>query len=76
MRWMIKVSDAFSFENLCGLTDEDMENLLTFYAAGAVPTLDELRSMRDEGDQPGVSQAGTEITANGVAEDIQSKLQI
>lgn len=76
MRWMIKVSDAFSFEDLCGLTDEDMENLLTFYAAGAVPTLDKLRSMRDEGHQPGVSQAGTETTANGVAEDIRFKLLI
>lgn len=46
MGWMIKVSDAYSWEAFCDLTEEDMENLLAFYADGEVPTLDLLKSMR------------------------------
>lgn len=45
MGWMIKVSDAFSWETFCDLSEEDMENLLVFYPKGEVPSLDMLKSM-------------------------------
>lgn len=50
MAWMIKVSDAYSFEELCSLTDEDVDNLLRFYADNTVPPLDILLSMRGNPD--------------------------
>jgi precorrin-2 dehydrogenase / sirohydrochlorin ferrochelatase len=46
MRWMTKVSDAFSWDEMCNLTDEDMDNLLKFYGPNKVPELDMLKSMR------------------------------
>ncbi|KAI5856755.1 siroheme synthase middle domains-like protein [Durotheca rogersii] len=46
MRWMAKVSDAYSWDEMCGLTDEDMDNLLTFYDGDEVPHLDLLKGMR------------------------------
>ncbi|KAJ0118562.1 siroheme synthase [Diaporthe amygdali] len=48
MGWMIKVSDAYSWEAFCDLTEEDMENLLAFYSNGEVPPLDLLKSMRKD----------------------------
>ncbi|CAK7207086.1 Bifunctional dehydrogenase and ferrochelatase [Sporothrix eucalyptigena] len=50
MAWMTKVSDAYSFEELCSLTNEDVDNLLRFYASGNVPPLDILLSMRGNPD--------------------------
>lgn len=47
---MTKVSDAYSFEELCSLTDEDVNNLLRFYVSGNVPPLDILLSMRGNPD--------------------------
>ncbi|KAI1340245.1 putative siroheme synthase Met8 [Xylariaceae sp. FL0016] len=46
MRWMTKVSDAYTWDQMCSLTDEDMVNLLTFYPSNKVPELDLLRAMR------------------------------
>ncbi|KAI0173137.1 siroheme synthase middle domains-like protein [Hypoxylon sp. FL1284] len=46
MRWMTKVSDAYSWDDMCALTDEDMDNLLTFYSPSKVPQLDLLKAMR------------------------------
>jgi precorrin-2 dehydrogenase/sirohydrochlorin ferrochelatase len=46
MAWMTKVSDAYPWDQMCGLTDEDMTNLLRFYPSGKVPSLDELKAMR------------------------------
>lgn len=46
MGWMIKVSNAYNWEELCELTDEDMENLLKFYDGNKVPTLEDLFAMR------------------------------
>ncbi|KAI0007673.1 siroheme synthase middle domains-like protein [Xylariaceae sp. FL0662B] len=46
MRWMTRVSDAYSWNDMCGLTDEDMDNLLTFYRPNKVPSLDMLKGMR------------------------------
>src|SRR4051812_46164252 len=50
MTWMTKVSDAYSWDEMCGLTNEDMENLLRWYASGKVPSLDVLKSMRGNAD--------------------------
>lgn len=49
MGWMIRVSDAYSWESFCDLTEEDMENLLLFYPK-EVPELDVLKAMREEPD--------------------------
>jgi len=46
MRWMTKVSDAYSWNDMCELTDEDMNNLLVFYPASKVPELHVLKAMR------------------------------
>ncbi|KAI1503385.1 putative siroheme synthase Met8 [Biscogniauxia marginata] len=46
MRWMTMVSDAYSWDETCALTDEDMDNLLFFYQPNEVPSLDMLKAMR------------------------------
>ncbi|KAK4225272.1 hypothetical protein QBC38DRAFT_483469 [Podospora fimiseda] len=46
MGWMKDVSDKYSWEEMCEMTEEDMDNLLRFYAAGTVPEFKELRGMR------------------------------
>ncbi|SPQ24080.1 154e7088-24d6-4cfa-b982-98fc43664721 [Thermothielavioides terrestris] len=46
MAWMTKVSDAYPWDEMCGLTDEDIANLLTFFPSGTVPSLDVLKGMR------------------------------
>lgn len=46
MAWMTKVSDAYSWDEMCALSEEDMGNLLQFYASGQVPTLEVLKGMR------------------------------
>ncbi|KAL7629872.1 Bifunctional dehydrogenase and ferrochelatase [Parahypoxylon ruwenzoriense] len=46
MRWMTQVSDAYSWDEMCGLTAEDMDNLLSFYPKNEVPRLDILKAMR------------------------------
>lgn len=50
MAWMTRVSDAFSWDEMCGLTDEDMANLLRYYPSGRVPSLDVLKAMRGNAD--------------------------
>ncbi|ROV90671.1 hypothetical protein VPNG_10105 [Cytospora leucostoma] len=47
MGWMIKVSDTYSWETFCDMTEEDMENLLFFYPKGEVPDLEALKSMKE-----------------------------
>ncbi|KAH8163141.1 hypothetical protein CIB48_g5121 [Xylaria polymorpha] len=46
MRWMTRVSDAYSWDDMCALTDEDMDNLLKFYQSAKVPELHVLKAMR------------------------------
>ncbi|KAL3960629.1 hypothetical protein ACCO45_005746 [Purpureocillium lilacinum] len=46
MRWMSKVSDSYKWEDMCNLTEEDMENLLLFYPANKVPAIDVLFALR------------------------------
>ena len=43
---MSKVSDTYTWDEMCELSDGDMENLLKFYASGKVPTLAELKGPR------------------------------
>lgn len=49
MQWMIKVSEKYTNEELCGMTEEDMDSLLTFYESGTVPTLDAVRLREEDG---------------------------
>ncbi|KAK4677614.1 Bifunctional dehydrogenase and ferrochelatase [Podospora pseudoanserina] len=46
MSWMKDVSDRYSWEEMCEMTDEDMTNLLTFYEPNRVPSFHDLRGMR------------------------------
>ncbi len=50
MRWMTKVSDAYSWDQMCDFSEQDMDNLLKFYQAGEVPSLDLLKAMRGGSD--------------------------
>jgi precorrin-2 dehydrogenase / sirohydrochlorin ferrochelatase len=43
---MIKVSDAYDWDSMCDFTDEDLHNLLKFYASNKVPTFEDLLGMR------------------------------
>ena len=47
---MIKVSDAYSLEDLCQMDEKDMAALLKFYAPDKVPRLNCLRAMDGEYD--------------------------
>jgi precorrin-2 dehydrogenase/sirohydrochlorin ferrochelatase len=46
MAWMTKVSEAYSWDEMCDLSEEDMDNLLRYYPSGKVPSLDGLKAMR------------------------------
>lgn len=46
MRWMKKLSDDYAWEDVAGLSEEDMDNLLKFYADEQVPEIDILKAMR------------------------------
>ncbi|EME47053.1 hypothetical protein DOTSEDRAFT_69134 [Dothistroma septosporum NZE10] len=43
MGWMSKVCVKWTLEDLCDMTEEDMEGLLEYYAPDAVPSLVEVR---------------------------------
>lgn len=43
MAWMTKVSDTLSWEEMCELTETDMDFLLRYYPKNVVPTFEELR---------------------------------
>lgn len=47
---IIKVSDTYSLEDFCEMSDRDMEALLGFYGPDKVPRLDCLRAMEGEFD--------------------------
>ncbi|KAK4188896.1 hypothetical protein QBC35DRAFT_495065 [Podospora australis] len=46
MSWMKEVSDKYSWEEMCEMSEEDMHNLLKFYGPAKVPAFDDLRGMR------------------------------
>ncbi|KAH0599804.1 hypothetical protein MHUMG1_02594 [Metarhizium humberi] len=50
MRWMSKVSDTYKWDEMCSLTIEDMDNLLLFYPADKVPSMDILLALRGGND--------------------------
>ena len=47
---MSKVSDKYSWDEMCELTDKDMDFLLRYYAENKVPSFSELRIARGEPD--------------------------
>lgn len=47
---MIRVSDAYSLEDLCEMDEGDMKMLLKFYEPNQVPRYDCLRAMKGEYD--------------------------
>jgi precorrin-2 dehydrogenase/sirohydrochlorin ferrochelatase len=47
---MIKVSDAYSLEDLCAMDERDMAKLLEFYGPDKVPRLGCLKAMNDDFD--------------------------
>lgn len=49
MQWMSKVCEQYSLDDLCALTDEDMEVLLSFYKPNAVPSLELVRLQEPDG---------------------------
>ncbi|KAK7982043.1 siroheme synthase [Apiospora sp. TS-2023a] len=49
MKWMIRVSDRYSWNDMCDLSDEDMDNLLSYYKPKEVPDIDILKAMRGGG---------------------------
>ena len=50
MRWMSRVCDSWTLEDLTGMTEGDMENLLGFYKTEEVPKLQDLRPLEYEFD--------------------------
>lgn len=46
---MSKVCEQWSLDDLCEMTEQDMEALLAFYKRGAVPSLETLRLGGPEG---------------------------
>jgi precorrin-2 dehydrogenase/sirohydrochlorin ferrochelatase len=46
---MSKVCEQWTLDDLCEMTDEDMEELLGFYKPGTVPTLDAVRLGEPDG---------------------------
>lgn len=47
---MSKVSDTYKWDEMCSLTVEDMDNLLLFYPADKVPSMDILLALRGGND--------------------------
>ena len=43
---MSKVSYTYKWDEMCGLTEEDMDNLLLFYPPNKVPPMDVLLALR------------------------------
>jgi precorrin-2 dehydrogenase/sirohydrochlorin ferrochelatase len=46
---MIRVSDAYSLDDLCSMSEKDMEQLLGYYKPNTVPSLELLRLQEPDG---------------------------
>jgi precorrin-2 dehydrogenase/sirohydrochlorin ferrochelatase len=46
---MSKVCEQYSLDDLCAMTEEDMEMLLGFYKPGTVPSLEAVRLQEPDG---------------------------
>lgn len=44
---IIKVSDAYSLNDLCAMTEDDMTRLLEFYGPNEVPQFEALKALRN-----------------------------
>ncbi|KAF1952378.1 siroheme synthase middle domains-like protein [Byssothecium circinans] len=49
MQWMSKICERWTLDELCDMTEENMETLLDFYKPGTVPTLDAVRLREPDG---------------------------
>ncbi|KAF2789382.1 siroheme synthase middle domains-like protein [Melanomma pulvis-pyrius CBS 109.77] len=49
MQWMSKVCEQWTLDELCEMTEEDMEALLGFYKPGTVPSLETVRLGEPDG---------------------------
>ncbi|KAF1992419.1 siroheme synthase [Aulographum hederae CBS 113979] len=49
MRWMSKVCESWSLEDLCDMVEEDMDLLLAYYKDGMVPSLEQIRLKEEPG---------------------------
>lgn len=49
MQWMSKVCEQWTLDELCDMTEEDMETLLGFYKPGTVPSLEQVRLQEPDG---------------------------
>jgi precorrin-2 dehydrogenase/sirohydrochlorin ferrochelatase len=49
MQWMIKVCDKYTLDELCSMTEYDMEKLLGFYKPNTIPSLDLIRLQESDG---------------------------
>ncbi|KAL1305479.1 hypothetical protein AAFC00_002355 [Neodothiora populina] len=50
MKWMIGVCSSWSLEELCSMTDDDMDNLLRSYGPNITPSYEQVRSMAGDED--------------------------
>lgn len=46
-RRIIKVSDAYSLDDLCAMTEDDMARLLKFYGPNEVPPYESLKALNN-----------------------------
>jgi precorrin-2 dehydrogenase/sirohydrochlorin ferrochelatase len=46
---MIKVCDNYTLDELCSMTEYDMEKLLGFYKPNTIPSLDLIRLQESDG---------------------------
>jgi len=49
MQWMSRVCEQWTLDELCDMTEEDMEMLLGFFKPGTVPSLDMVRLQEPDG---------------------------
>lgn len=49
MHRMIKVCEQYSLDDLCAMTEEDMDMLLAFYKPNTVSSLEEIRLLEPDG---------------------------
>jgi precorrin-2 dehydrogenase/sirohydrochlorin ferrochelatase len=49
MQWMSRVCEQWTLDELCDMTEEDMEMLLGFYKPGTVPSLEQVRLQEPDG---------------------------
>lgn len=46
---MSKVCEQYSLDNLCAMTEEDMEVLLGYYKPNTIPSLEQVRLLEPDG---------------------------